>query len=321
MTDQGIRPEQEQSGQPKEQGSENQDGESPSTSRDESKTQGQDKGDRSGDGAKGGGQKSDQPGMNTPGQNSPSDQGAGQSEEEGSGEKSDLPGDQKSDQITGRPGDERGQGSASRPSGDNAAQQQEQEGQSRPGKEPPDRAKGQKRDPSHSPNERPQEGQSDTSSKSGQPKAADGRSRDGQKPGFEPGEQEAAPIEPEDPNLEYAKKATELALKHLKDAMRRSDGDQLLKDLGWSRDDAEQFIRRQEERLSAASRANPSDKQRREAEDVLRSLGIRNPSTSRMGVSTKSDRQHGLSSDRRTAPPPEYREHFRAFSQGINQAD
>jgi hypothetical protein len=124
---------------------------------------------------------------------------------------------------------------------------------------------------------------------------------------------------PDDPNLNYAKKATNLALDYLKNAMKNGkEGDQLLKDLGWSRAEAEDFIRRQEQRLQAAQRPDPSDQSRREAEDALRSLGLRSTGTDRSGNTLRSDSQHGMSSGRHTAPPPEYLEQYKAYNQGIN---
>ena len=69
----------------------------------------------------------------------------------------------------------------------------------------------------------------------------------------------ATPTAADDPNLQYAKKATGLALEHLKQAMKNGkEGDRLLKDLGWTRR-AQQFIDRQEARLRAAAKANPND--------------------------------------------------------------
>ncbi len=144
---------------------------------------------------------------------------------------------------------------------------------------------------------------------------AEGSNWNGEDPGM--GKYETTP---DDPNLSYAKKATELALDRLKQAVKGGkDGDQLLKDLGWTRDEAQQFIDRQEQRLRAAAKNNPNDQDRRQAEDALRSLGLRPATTSRMNTGLTSDGQRGMASGRRTTPPPEYIEQFKAYSQGVNQ--
>ena len=82
--------------------------------------------------------------------------------------------------------------------------------------------------------------------------------------------------------MNYAKKATGLALDYLKNAMKSGkDGDELLNKLGWSRTEAEQFIKRQEQRLQNAEKPNANDDAKREAEDALRSLGLRPSRTAR----------------------------------------
>ena len=98
------------------------------------------------------------------------------------------------------------------------------------------------------------------------------------------------------------------------------DQQELLKNLGWTREEAEQFIQRQEERLRNLEKPDPKDEARREAEDALKSLGLRPDRTTRAGSGLTSDEKRGLSSGHRTAPPPEYAEQYKAFSQGINQA-
>ena len=91
------------------------DAQSPSTSSRPSDAKGQEDGDRSGNGNRGGGQKSDQPGNDMPGKNQPGDEGAGKSNEPGKGDASNQPGnDQKSGDRTGQSGNDKGNGSASR---------------------------------------------------------------------------------------------------------------------------------------------------------------------------------------------------------------
>ena len=101
-----------------------------------------------------------------------------------------------------------------------------------------------------------------------------------------------AKITPDEANLNYAKRATEMALDHLKSAMKNpKEGQELLKELGWTRAEAEQFIQRQEERLRNLEKPDPKDEARREAEDALKSLGLRPSRTTRAGSGLTSDEQ------------------------------
>ncbi|MBL9124437.1 MAG: hypothetical protein JNG90_12450 [Planctomycetaceae bacterium] len=100
----------------KEQGT-SEDASSPSNSPKQSNKVGSEEGDRSGDGNKGGGQKSESPGEGSPGQNTPSDAGSGESSEPGNGESKAGAGNQESDKPTGQPGGQKkGEGSSSKPS-------------------------------------------------------------------------------------------------------------------------------------------------------------------------------------------------------------
>jgi hypothetical protein len=287
--------------------SEPSDPQSPGTSQNESDSRGDQGGDQSGGGQSGGGQKADKPGKGQSGQNTASDQGAGKASEQGKGEDSKNPGtDKKSDQATGQSGTEKGNGSKSQ------AGQQPDEKQG-----PKDQGQGDKRQGTNDEGQKKGEqgertnrggGSGNSGNIDGSPPTAADKLNGGP----------AAPIE--DPNLAYAKKATELALDRLKKALKASDNDNLLRDLGWSRAEAEEFVKRQEERLQNANLSNRNDDRRRQAEDVLRSLGLRPDRTTRGGGNVTSDNTRGLSSDRRTAPPPEYAQQFKAYQQGVNQS-
>ena len=61
----------------------------------------------------------------------------------------------------------------------------------------------------------------------------------------------------EDPNLEFARKQTDLALEYLRDQMAK-DKSSLLEQLGWSREDAEGFLRRWDEMKRAAGQQGPA---------------------------------------------------------------
>jgi hypothetical protein len=296
--------------------SEPSDAQSPGTSQHESDSRGYQGGDQSGGGQSGGGQKADKPGKGQSGQNTASDQGAGKSSEPGKGEDSSKAGtDKKSDQATGQSGDEKGNGSKS---------QSSQQGDSKQG--PKDQGEGAKDKPQGA------NDQGHGTNDKGQPKGEQGErtnrgggsGNSGNIDGSPPTASDklaSGPAPPiEDPNLAYAKKATELALDRLKKALKASDNDNLLRDLGWSRTEAEEFVKRQEDRLQNANLPSRTDDRRRQAEDDLRSLGLRPDRTTRAGGNVTSDNTRGLSSDRRTAPPPEYAQQFKAYQQGVNQS-
>ncbi len=127
-----------------------------------------------------------------------------------------------------------------------------------------------------------------------------------------PGEED--PPEPggDDPNLEYARKATDLALEHLKDQESNPDPE-LLNRLGWNKDELQQFIKRWEEMQNEA-RQPLRGGEKQELDDALRSLGLY-PVNDRM-------RRGGLEDDQvqgvrdagvRSAPPTEYEGPYKEF--------
>jgi hypothetical protein len=116
--------------------------------------------------------------------------------------------------------------------------------------------------------------------------------------------------------LDYARKATDLALEHLRDQLENGEPDQkLLDELGWSRDDLQKFLQRWETMKQRAETANEKS-ERRELDATLRSLGLRPRGTTLGGNRTAQDTQRGLKESRRTSPPLEYLEQYRAYTQG-----
>ena len=114
--------------------------------------------------------------------------------------------------------------------------------------------------------------------------------------------------------LSAVRQATDLALDHLRDSIRSTDDD-MLRELGWTRKQAEAFLRRWENMQKSAD--NGSQGQQRAYEQTLRSLGLR---TDRVRSSrTIQDDQKGVEVEsRRTQPPYEYRERFKAFLKGAS---
>ena len=114
--------------------------------------------------------------------------------------------------------------------------------------------------------------------------------------------------------LSAVRQATDLALDHLRDSIRSTDDD-MLRELGWTRKQAEAFLRRWENMQKSAD--NGSQRQQRAYEQTLRSLGLR---TDRVRSSrTIQDDKKGVEVEsRRTQPPYEYRERFKAFLKGAS---
>src|SRR5262249_46809100 len=78
-------------------------------------------------------------------------------------------------------------------------------------------------------------------------------------------------------NLDYARKQTDLVLDKLSDQLNKNKvDDHLLKELGWNRDDLRRFVERWQQRKEAAQKNDPAgDEAKRELDDALRSLGLR----------------------------------------------
>jgi hypothetical protein len=279
------------------------DAQSPSTSEKESDSQGRDDGDRSGGGKKGGGQKANKSGTGGPGQNTPADEGAGRSDEAGQGETSNRAGgDRQADKKTGRSGSQPGQGSSSKP----IASDGDKSGPGKP-------AAGQG---SASNSSQPSGRESQQEPGSSQPAGTPGGGVPGQQPKpadrkWEPGKDEA-----EAANLDYARKATDLALKHLKDELQKGRPDaELLNRLGWTKKDAQRFVERWDEmRKQAQVPGERGADARRELDESLRSLGVRPRATSLKGKATHDDQLQGVRESRRASAPPEYREQSQAYS-------
>ncbi len=270
---------------------------SPSNSKRESDSQGDQGGDRSGGGEKGGGQKANKPGTGGAGQNTAADEGAGKSEQAGDGETSGRKGDdQQADRPTGQSGSQQGDGSQSRPAdGPNS-----QPGGDQPGEPSSNSTQG-------------QDGSRQGSGSQAGENPSEGRPGQRREQQWKPGTDSA-----DEANLEYTRKATDLALEHLKDQMKNGDGGKdLLDDLGWTRQDAERFVKRWESlRQQAGTPSEQESSARRELDQTLRSLGLRPKGSSLKSSAARDDRSQGFRESSHTTPPAEYSEAFKAYTQG-----
>jgi len=121
-------------------------------------------------------------------------------------------------------------------------------------------------------------------------------------------------MDAESQNLSAVRQATDLALDHLRDSIRSTD-DEMLKELGWTREQAEAFLQRWDNMQKASVNGNQGQKQA--FEQTLRSLGLR-PDRVRSSRQIEEDSKGIQVESRRTQPPYEYRERFKAFMKGAS---
>jgi hypothetical protein len=118
----------------------------------------------------------------------------------------------------------------------------------------------------------------------------------------------------DEPNLQYARKAADLALEYLKDHQRNPDP-QLLKELSWTPEDWKQFLARWERLKRLAGEQGGAGK--RELDESLRSLGLQPAGDKFRRGGGRADQLRGLrDSGGRSAPPPAYQELFDAYRKG-----
>jgi hypothetical protein len=323
---------------------------SPSQSEKQSDSKGGEAGDKSGGGKPGGGQgASGKEGTGAPGSSTASDQGNKKAPGAGEGETSDKAGDKvESDKPTGKSdpnqrsgdGTQQNSGEGNKPDGQPGSKQpQGQQGQkAQPPQKPADgnNNKPSKSDPNSSDGSQKPSGRQQASDQGkapggggqpgdnqGEPTAGE-RGNEGQQPGQPDEAQNQQPDKPNesvgDPaNLEYAKKATDLALEHLKDQLNQDKPDQdLLDKLKWTREDLQRFVDHWEQmKRDAQAPGEAGDAARRKLTESLRGLGLK-PQGTRIKSNTGSgDKLQNLRNSRRASPPPEYAEQVKAYKQRL----
>lgn len=291
---------------------------SPSTSKRQSDSQGGQGGDRSGGGEQGGGQGAKQAGNDSAGSSSAADEGAGAANEAGAGETSNQPGNQQlADRPTGNPSQTPGAGSGvqSDPQGAGTPQPKASPQDGQPGQAPPT-PPGAGSPPS------PNATQGGNREGAGQHTFGAPPPEGGAPDTSPPQDQTPPPSVPENAevNLEYARKATDLALETLRDQRNQADAE-LLEKLGWTPEDMQRFLARWEAMKRAAAQSGPAgDEARQTMEETLESLGLRPANPNLRRGATQADEQRGLrDAGHRTAPPPEYRKQFEAYLKGAGR--
>ncbi|MCO8122624.1 circumsporozoite protein-membrane associated protein, partial [Stieleria sp. TO1_6] len=123
---------------------------------------------------------------------------------------------------------------------------------------------------------------------------------------------DAAAETPPPPDLEYAKKATDMVLDYLDETRDQVDQD-LLDDLNWTAADLQRF-RERWQKVRQIDPGTPDAAAANEMEDALRSLGLQANPTPRQSTRRDADSLRNLrdSGNRRQAPPA-IRDAFDAF--------
>ena len=233
------------------------------------------------------------------GQQGEGEQGEGeQGEGEGSGGEGERGEGGKKPGGKAKPGGERSQAGPKPPSGsDQAAGAQEGDQEGGGGAEP----------------DQPPDGQPGSAAS---PTGSGGWSNgDGTAPDKEPSRDGDAPkteAEWGDQDTAHARNAADLAVRALKDDLDKGRTD-LLDELGWTRDQARAFLQRWEAMRSLEKSNDPV--KRSEFDRAVRSLGLR-AEGARSSRDVPADVKGGQAEGRRSRPPSEYREQFKAYTQG-----
>lgn len=127
------------------------------------------------------------------------------------------------------------------------------------------------------------------------------------------GDASAKPLEWEQQDLSPVRQAADLALRHLRDSVRSGD-DEVLDELGWTREQAEAFLDRWEAMRQAAVTGGAGE---RDFDETLRSLGLR-PDGVRSSGQVPIGQRGPQAESRRTRPPLDYRERFKAYLKGTD---
>ncbi len=246
-------------------------------------------GDQVGMGGHGGGRQSPQPGEGTPGSQTPTDS-------------------QEGTPVTSPEGQEAGQaGAKSGTSAQSSTGGQSQKGSSQQGQAA----------------DRPgTTGPVDRGSRGTPSQMGGGPPSQGGMPGGPQGPGGGAPsvdTPVDDPNLEFARRQTDLVLRYLEQELAKQNPDkELLGQLGWSPEDAAEFLRRWKELKQAAEDPSPKGKMaQKQLNEIFKSLGLKPRSSTIQGTRQHQDGLRGMDAGRDIPPPPQCSEYFEAYLKSL----
>jgi hypothetical protein len=211
-----------------------------------------------------------------------------------------------------------------KPSGKQGSQSAGKEGNSEPGSEMQnDSSKGESGSPSSSKSGDASQGESgkpgddsagSSAGKQGGPPLGNGKGSSGGDNSQGENPNEVA----EKANLEYAKNATNMALEYLQRQKDQPDPE-LLKELNWTKEDLNRFLERWQKKRDALE---GDQQQRLDAEQDLRSLGLRPPKSKAEAVKGNQDQLRNLQdSGPRVAPPKSLKSQFDSLKKLIQQRE
>jgi hypothetical protein len=137
-----------------------------------------------------------------------------------------------------------------------------------------------------------------------------------------PPDEQPIPTEDDKANLEYARRATDLALDHLRNQLKDDRPDEELLDrLGWSKEDLKKLLARWERLEREAKQPGPvGTKAKENLQERINSLGWKRPGQAVRKASTSAgDAAQRLRDSARSKPPAEYIEGFEAFKRRTSQ--
>ncbi len=286
-------------------------GKSPSGSEQQSEGKGETSGDQSGKGQEGGGQKSPQPGKGAAGSSTDADVGGAASNKQGGGQTGQRAGEQvETDRQTGT--------SATESDSKGAGKHRQRPGAGGEGRRPSEETGKEGGSPMQ--DSPPEGGQPGNQASNGPGATGHGNTQPGggdnvqNRSVIPPKKSEAAGADKA--NLDYAKEATDLGLEHLRDQMKQPDSE-LLKRLGWTPEEARQFIERWEQMNRGAEQEGPGgDQARRARDDALRGLGLRPRGTELRGGNMGTNHVEKREATRHK-PPGAWNEWMKAYTHGV----
>lgn len=120
-------------------------------------------------------------------------------------------------------------------------------------------------------------------------------------------------------NPEDQKQAGDLVLKKLDEQLKKKEIDpEMLKEMGWTEDQFRKFADRMRQKQDKPPEKLDDPLTRKNRGDFGKGADLRR-STGRAGGSGPQDNQRGLYESRRVAPPPEYRDHFEAYTRSLSK--
>lgn len=123
-------------------------------------------------------------------------------------------------------------------------------------------------------------------------------------------------------HLAYSEKATTLALEHLEDQLQNGVDPELLKELGWSKEELKEFLRRWQAMKAAAETLPADSPERRQYDEQLRDMGLweeRDPLRQK-AAGDENRRASEVNTGRRVEPPAYYADRFRAYTEGLSRS-